>query len=249
MGANLAIKGADFSAASIGFVAPVMAGLEFWNYLGDTLAKTARNLVVGKPGITAVGAPVINPGYVSLKGGSNFLQTGLVDQSEVTLLAVSRIPNLADSTYAYVIGSFAGSGAQGGSSLLYSNSASTAAKHKPQAYAARNASGTDAPVIAEVAEANATAWGFHAVRIGAAYHRIDDKTRGLSGSGPITNPRSAPNGQFYRIGSSNAGTASIVIGDVDVAFATGYSRCLTDAEVEANYQRVKAYLASKGITV
>lgn len=242
MGVLLTVKNADFSTNAIAFSAPVADGLEYWNYFGDT-TKTGRNLVPGKSAGTVVGTPAMGSGFATFTNSSNYVVTGVTDQREVTLLSVARANTPSQNLSKAMISTYnGGGGTAAGSSLFFGGGGGAQAT----VAAARNSGGTDAPVVTSITQ-DPNTFGFFTSRIGAAYHRIDDKTHNLSGSGSVANPRSAANGQLYRVGGFVSGfTAG---GLADIAFAAIYSRVLTDAEVDAIYQRVKTYLAGKGITI
>lgn len=244
MGILQTVKGADFSASALGIVFPVTSNLEFINYFGDAATKTGRNLALGKGAPSVVGTPGIGAGYATFTNNTNYVQTALVDQAEVTHLCVARV-NSGSPANAFkgMISNFAGTGVNTGSNLWFSNSASS----PPQVQTSRNNGTTDASVTAAlVSPDNAASFAFYAGRMGAAYNRIDDKTHGLSTAGAVTNPRSTPSTVAYRIGSV-LGVAGG--GIIDIAFVAIFSRCLTDAEVDAVYQRVKSALATKSIAV
>ncbi|QDI81680.1 hypothetical protein E8E01_15125 [Methylorubrum populi] len=244
MGTQIVAKGADFSAISFGFAAPVTRGLEYWNYFGDSADKTGRNLVVGKSGVAVVGAPVVNPGYARMTAQSAYVQTAVLDQAAVTFLAVCRPADLGTTQWRYPIASIAGgTGAAVGASLAIGTD------NAPKVYASRNNGTSDVALVTGVAAlASATPFGFYAGRVGPAYNRIDDKTRSVSNAGAVTNPRSTPNGQAYRVGSGIYNTGS-QLGVLDISFAAIFSVELTDAEIDAVYQRVKAFEAARGKTI
>lgn len=239
MGAQLLLSGMDFTANPMGFAAPVPNKLEYWNYFGGAAAKTANNNVVGKSKGTVVGTPVVASNYVTFVGNTAYVVTGLVDQSEVTFLAVAR-PTAGDGAkYRYLIGSFASTaGANVGSNLYLDNQTIP----RPTIAAARNNAGTDANVAnAVTGETDTSGFAFYAGRIGASLHRVDDKTRNLNSVGSVANPRSTPNGVPYRIGD-DAGVVST--GSVDFAWAAIYSRVLTDTELQTVYVNVQSYLGN-----
>ncbi|WP_437871163.1 hypothetical protein ACSD7O_19535 [Methylorubrum extorquens] len=236
VGANLSLN-ADFSTNSIGFAAPVIDGLEYWNYFGESAAKTGRNLVVGKSAAAVLGAPVVSPNFVTFQSNAVAVQTGLLDRGEVTLLAVARPTTPSQTQFKYMLSSYNGSAAAQGSGLYFDNTAAS----KPGVLAARNNGTSDVTATAALTT-DSSAFAFYAGRIGAAYNRIDSKTAGIMAAGAIANPRSVPNGILYRVGAAPSVAGG---GQTDMAFAAIYSRCLTDAEIDAIYQRVKAYLSSK----
>ena len=243
MGVLLTVKNADFAANAIAFAAPVTEGLEFWNYYTDP-TKVGRNLVPGKAAPSIVGTPGAGANFVTLSNNVNYLVTGLTDQAEVTMLTVARVnAGAAAGSFKYMIGNYSSGGtAPLGSNLYFvNNSANTLAT-----LCSRNNGTSDIAVAATLTPANSgSTFAFYAARMGASYLRIDDKTRGLNASASTANPRSTPSGNPYRIGG--AGTTTGTGGVTDMAFAGLYSRTLTDAEIEAVYQRVKTFLSGKGI--
>lgn len=238
MGLLQTVRGADFSGAAVSYVPGAARAAEYYNFFGAG-RDPGQNLIAGKAKGQVVGSPVLGNGFASFRGAVNFVRTGLLDQPAVTLLAVARAPSLQASTFGFIVGNYNGTGAAAGSNMLISSGL-----RKMEAYGARDVDGTPRVVEKEV-DTGITAWCFYAVRLGNAFHRIDDKTNGRSGIGPIAFGRSAPNGIPYLIGSSNGG----VQGLVDIALAGIHSAELTDAEIDAIYLRVKAYLATKSITV
>jgi hypothetical protein len=104
MSALLTVEDADFSASAIAFVPPILEGLEYWNYFGD-ISNTGRNLVVGKPAGSVIGSPVLAAKFTTFSAFNNYVPTGLLDQSLVTLLGVARPNTPSQSPFKYVIGS------------------------------------------------------------------------------------------------------------------------------------------------
>lgn len=240
MGALLTVKGADFSASAIAFVPPVVEGLEYWNYFGDG-AKSGRNLVLGKPSATVVGAPVASGTFLSTSAG-NFVETGLLDQSEVTIITAGRGPNLVNaSTWGMLVASYAGAD-NPGSALTFLQSSQVLLG--VLAGRSNGSGGVTQTQTNSTGNSDKAAWGFMEARIGATRQSVRDWTRNVGGQ---TTPASArvPNGRPYRIGS-NTGAAQ---GALDFAFVAIYSRVLSDAEMDTIYQRVKAYLSGKNITI
>lgn len=238
MGLLLSVRGADFSGAPVAYIPAVERSAEYLNYFGAG-SEPGRNLIAGKAKGQVVGAPGFGSGFASFRGATNFIRTGVLDQAAATLLAVARAPNLQDGTFGFAVCSFNGSGTAAGSNMLIDRTLRQMGVH-----ASRDVSGTP-QVVQKFVATSVDGWVFYSVRAGNAYHRIDDKTNGRSGIGPIDWPRSAPNGLPYLIGSGHGG----VQGLIDIAYAAIHSAELTDAEIEASYQQVKAALATKSIIV
>lgn len=243
MGMQFSGKGLDGSAVQLGFVPPVLGNLEYFNYFGDTASKTARNLVTGKAQGTVVGTPIVNAGYVTLGANANYVVTGLLDQAEITIMAVCRPTPGDGAKFRYVFGNYNGSGIPGGSNFYFDN----ATVAKPVAGGSRTVSGTDTFSTTYLnAETDTSGWAFYMVRIGAAFHRIDDKTRGLSAIGAVTSPRSSTSGLPYRIGDDST---SVSTGQTDISWIGAYSRCITDAEGTKSYLAVQAVMANKATPI
>lgn len=237
----LTAKGVDFSRDALGFVFPVMTGLEFLNYFGGSGDRTVRNLAPGKGVPTVTGSPVNAAAFATFRAGTDFLTTATLDQAEVTLIAVARAaPSSPATAYKYLIGNYNGGGAAQGSNMFLNAAADSA----PTVLAARTGNTTANLVSPD----SAASFAFYASRVGAAYTRIDDKTHGLTASAAGMGDRSAPSGVYYRVGSSGP-NLGLTDGRADMAFAAIYSRCLTDTEIDTVYRRVKAYLATKSLSI
>jgi hypothetical protein len=62
-------------------------------------------LVVGKPAGSVIGSPVLGAKFTTFSAFNNYVPTGLLDQSLVTLLGVARPNTPSQSPFKYVIGS------------------------------------------------------------------------------------------------------------------------------------------------
>lgn len=79
---------------------PVERGLEAVHFLSDSLVRSARNYVRGKPSASVVGAPAVGNGFLSMVGGSAYLQTAIAETNEQTFIAIVRnTDTLADDAH------------------------------------------------------------------------------------------------------------------------------------------------------
>jgi hypothetical protein len=89
-----AIQAAHFS------MPPGVTGIRWCNFLGYDVQLSAFNRVRGQPNGSVVGAPVVSPNYLSLKGGSvggggKQIKTPFVDTSALTYIAIVRSSDTA----------------------------------------------------------------------------------------------------------------------------------------------------------
>jgi len=242
MGVLLTVKNADFSANAVAFVPPVVDGLEYWNYFGGTAANSVRNMVTGKTASSLVGSPTVGAGFISASQ-TDCVRTAILDQAEVTLLAVGRGPaNVNTSGWGMMISNYGSGGASQGSSVAFVGSGSFKGG---VGTAVARVNGVDINAAPDLPSADHSAWTYAEARIGNAFLRVRDRTRN---TGSTVTPGSArvTSGTAYRVGAPYGGVTTF---GMDIAFAAIYSRVLTDAEVDSVYQRVKAYLSTKSIVV
>lgn len=255
MATILTVTGADFSANSVGFIAPVADGLVGWWYLGGTEAETKRDRA-GIANATLGGSPTINAGYASFGGYSagQWLQTAVTETAAFTMLCVARSTEAAHSgtdlpMFVSNYGNDAGNGGTPIGASIYI-SAGTVPAGTLRLGGGQNANGT---VLGQInttfSVAASTSWNFYAGRLAStsANNTQQLNARHLfgktSGQSHTTNnyPRVVHSVNKMRIG---AGFHSGFSGSCDVAFAALYSRALTDDEVETIYQAVKARMAA-----
>lgn len=244
MATIIRVAGADFSANPVGFMPPVAANLKAWHYLGGSLANSARNLAPGGAAGSAVGSPTVEASHLRLDE-TGFIQTGVVDDGEATLLAVAKMP----TGWAFSTGTAAGymlsSYNSNGRNLIYRKSGSLPEPAAvPREVMYRDSSGT--PTYQQLdgtAVSDATAWQFFSAKANATSATLTNKTTGVVNT--AANPEGAGaligSGVSYRIGSSPGG----VVDPIDIAFAAIYDRALTADEETAIYATVKAYLARR----
>lgn len=232
--------GADASGNTIGLSAPV-AGFEYLNFFGDNSAKTIRNQVLGKPKPTVVGAPGVSAGFISTSAG-NYIETGISDLVEVSLLAVVRAAALVNaSTWGFIIGNYAGTDFPGSSLTFLQSSQVLLATLSGRS---NGSGGVTQSQTNATAASDKNAWAFVEARIGLSRQSVRDWTRNVGGQSTPTAARVA-SGRTYRIGS-NTGAAQ---GALDISFAAIAPRVLSDTEMGLMYAWVKDIEAGKGKTL
>lgn len=97
---SLAIqKDVDFSAVATGYLPPVTAGVEYFNFFNSEAALT-RNLIPNKPTPTKNGTPLFNANGQSflLTNLLNFINTGIKLTDEMTIITVAE-PTGTDGSF------------------------------------------------------------------------------------------------------------------------------------------------------
>lgn len=250
MGTLITVAGADFSANPVGFITPVTGSLGWWYLTGGSAAKVKKNLTLGGTDATIVGSPTYNAGYTSFPGANAaYLQTAVVDRTDVTYLAVVRGPNatyVSSATTAPVMGTVnlsGGAAIAGSGVVLFTTGGITTSAPVPLG-PSRWAGGSVTPTGS--ATNLATAWHFLAVTfktaVGVTFDNMTDGTHATSAraDGITTGANSVMIGAL-------PDTASYK-GPVDIAFAAVYPT-LTLANITTIYSAVKTRMALFSITV
>ncbi|EPR1048469.1 hypothetical protein ACU0IM_005704, partial [Klebsiella pneumoniae] len=97
---SLAIqKDVDFSAVATGYLPPVTAGVEYFNFFNSEDSLT-RNLIPNKPTPAKNGSPLFNTNGQSflLTNLLNFINTGIKLTDEMTIITVAE-PTGADGFF------------------------------------------------------------------------------------------------------------------------------------------------------
>lgn len=256
MGTLITIAGADFSANSVGFIAPVSSGLRGWFYLGGTVAETQQDRA-GIANATLAGSPTLHDGYVSFGGygTGQWLQTAIAETSEITLLCVAKTSAAlaADATRPMFVGNYGADAGNGGVTIgaaIYI-SAGTPPQGTVRLAGGQNNNGTkQGNISATFSTTDVTVWQFYAGRM----EQTDASTSAANNARKLFNKTTAQTGTtnaYPRVPHSinllrgGSGSSSQFGGSCDLAFMAVYNRVLTDAEVETIYQAVKTRLAGK----
>lgn len=261
MATILTVTGADFSANSVGFIAPVADGLVGWWYLGGTEAETKRDRA-GIADATLGGSPTIQSGYASFGGYSSgqWLQTAVTETAAFTMLCVARSTEAAHSgtdlpMFVSNYGADSGSGGANRGASLYIDAGTWPAGSARLGASINNNGTVGSNINAAFIVTDATAWNFYAGRIPNTSsdntqqlnaRKLFCKTTGQTDT-ETTYPHVPSVANAMRIGACFSSAFS---GSCDVAFAAFYSRAMTDDEIETIYQAVKVRMAAvNSITV
>lgn len=233
----LTIKGADFSANAIGFTPPVTSGLKGWWYLGQNAAQTVKDLAFLEDALV-VGTPTYGTGIATFTSLSNYLQTGVAEEADGTVLFAARWPSPQSGTatgvpYSALNGSPYDAGLQ-----CYITSVSY-----PSATIVNflGKSGGTANIFSQITSNDISTRAFYSCTYASTgAHKIRNITAGTSGSGTFSGARTL-NGGDIRIGSSN-NTRNATC---EMSFWAYYNRVLSEPEQDSVYAAVKQFLADK----
>lgn len=255
MATLITIAGADFSANSVGFIAPVTTGLLGWWWLGGSVAETQQDRA-GIANATLAGSPTIGSGYVTFGGYSagQYLTTAVTEVDAMTLLVAARSTEAAHTgtdlpMFVSNYGADAGNGGINLGASIYVASGTVPAGTIRLAAGQNNNGTVQAQTNTTFSTATATSWNFYAGSLAdtsevntttgnarVLYNSTTDQTNTSSNY-----PRVSHSVNKMRIGGGYSSTFS---GSCDVAFAAFYSGVLTDTQIETIYQTVKARLAA-----
>ena len=249
-GTQILIKNAAFESFAVGYVPPVVDNLEGWFFINETLAKAARNWA-GEDKSDGVfgGAPATSNRFFSFDpvNRGDYLATAIDETAEMTVLGVIRSTDSLDGTLTkpfFITNNNTGFSAgtpsrkSPGFSLY---AASTTALSMQAARWTGSATAVETIGITH----NFSNWSFVCARVSNAQKSVWSLSSSQRADAASSNPRD-PALAKMRIG---AALNTLNNGKSDIAFASIYSRFLTDAEVQAVYARVQAYLAPRTISI
>jgi hypothetical protein len=257
MGLSIVVKGADFSNGAVGYIPPVPDGLQYLNIFGGEGVNQGRNLAIGKNGAEVIGAPVIGQNSATFVPLTSYIQTPVTDSESVTLMVVARSPVPRANTLLvsnYLSNRKVASGTTSGTSLMMRPQSAPNAEQTYEEMGAAEWDGTNSASSNFRAAAMLMPIGGIQALVGrreggaaSKWRRVDNKTAKTSAlSTPI--PGTVFDlGQPYRVGSGYTQYSNSV--GPEVFFAAIWDRALTDAEVEAMYQAVRAYYSGRGIVI
>ncbi len=255
MATLITIAGADFSANSVGFIAPVTSGLLGWWYLGGSVAQTQQDRA-GIADATLAGSPTIGDGYVSFGGYSSgqYLTTQVTEVDAMTMIVVARSTEAAHTgtDLPMFVGNY-GADAGNGGALIGSSiyiSAGTVPAGTTRLGAGQNNNGTiQAQIATTFSTATATSWNMYAGTL-ADTSEVTTTTGNARILYNLTTDQSNETSNYPRVSHSvnkmriGAGYSSSFTGSCDVAMAAFYSGVLTPTQLETIYQAVKTRLAA-----
>lgn len=226
----------DFSVVSQGIVPPI-ADATYFLRLGDTKAKSLKNLMGGPSFAEALGVIVPQPTYATLDGATGTINTGILETSpNGTIFCIARAPGATGTVYLH--------SAQGGAT-----SAGLSLEMTTTAIETRSTFSNNATVRqpASLTVPDRTAWRLY---VGEAEQgvglRVADETRGLSAAYANTNTRNLNAATTMRIGGRSNTTSG---GPVDIHQIIYVPRILTGTERARVLAFMRAYAAARGITV
>jgi hypothetical protein len=230
MATLITLSGGNFAANAIGYVPPVIAGLQTWAYFGNASGDNT-NLASGGLALTNVGTgPAYNPGYGRFTAATAALDTNIVDGPSMlpctTVIAARSVAGAAGYPYGTFI---SGKGFD-----CWLNA--TTLHHFGV-----GPSQIDMPV-------NGNVWRLYAVNLAPVGQKsvTYDLTGGTSQVATLTSTAYTPNtGAHLLIGSDNAATGSLI----DLAFFAFYSGMLSQAQLNSLIPSIRSTLATRGITV
>ena len=255
MSVIIRIPGLDAEATAIKAVPPVERGLEALHFLNESLAKASRNYARGKPDATPYNmhSPGVPPemfeNYARCKGLNSFFQTQTMEQQTQTLFVVgSSQDTLADVDHLPIFyGTYTNNM---GVRLTQSSSSITGSS-------GRNNSGSNAGgVVLSTGETAANVMKIISHVIPATGgSTVTDHTASVTLTASASNAigsrivQSNAERRLYRIGSGPAGEATPIRGYADIMLWMNYSVVLTADEIAKTVTFIRAYCASRGVTV
>ncbi|NVP55956.1 hypothetical protein [Mycoplana rhizolycopersici] len=220
---------------------PPISGFEYFNIF-DGAATLRRNLINGKPALTAAGLPTFNAaGWAEFTGQANYLQSGIAETSNLTLVTLSRGVGIVDTgTRAMFISNFSAAGIGSAGSSIY------APDEVRIGGSLQGNNGGSSVIVSATETQNPNAWGFRVWIVNASgAARYLDLTHGIDKSANLTYPR-ALGSNTYRIGSSYS---SSYPGRSDHIMAGILQRAITLDEARALYPVAQEVASRMGIAV
>ena len=213
-------------------------GLELAHFFGGSLDSSLRNFSYGKADSVAVGAPTPRTNSVALQGRVNYLQTGMADASEVTLVVAFKPVEAVDAIVAgNLVSTTGGTGRKlaiaYGSQMLVSGFRGTES----------NASGPLLPTALTVGTPVCLA--LRNTIGSAAEITLSNLTSGEVAK--LLNPGTPSLGSPIRVGSAYIPTG--YSGKTEVYAVLGFSRRISDTELAKLYAWLKSYCARRSITI
>jgi len=239
MGVQVVAKGVDAEQYATEYSAPVRRGLEGIFFTNGSLEKAARNYAPNKQSGSIVGAPTVNSGYISLKGGANYIQTPILETESVTMFIIARqVPDPANpGALVMFCGNYAGGPFSGVSMYVPAAGRLTGTAGYGNDDVSNSNSAVSVTPISEMV------WGLYSVTISPTLVVTRSHTANLSGQVVQTLPR-RPSTRPVRIGW---GYSAAHLGWSDVALYQHHSVGLTDDERAKTVADLRAYAARRGI--
>ncbi|EPL8210121.1 hypothetical protein ABLV20_15875 [Klebsiella sp. GG_Kp164] len=243
-------KDVDFSPVATGYLPPVSAGVEYFNFFNSEAALT-RNLIPGKPAPTKNGAPLFNANGQSflLTNLLNFINTGIKLTDEMTIITVAE-PTGTDGNFP--TWSTTGSPITNGGSLTSQSfmrqSATTrnptiSLSYSTDGFVTRNNLSYGVSSGVNNIQLRAVAAAFSQSAMTSRLHDLTNnqvQQAAIPANGVLGKAGNILLGSHYNAAESSQG---------NLYAAAIYSRMLTSAEVGAVYTAMKAYYTKRAISV
>ncbi|QPX75435.1 hypothetical protein [Serratia phage vB_SmaS_Opt-169] len=222
-------------------------GCRYLNYFNGPDGNLTRNLIIGMPEATVFGSPVVGENFVEFTHGIAYLNTGILENDGMTLLAAGVGPNPGDDSL--MISNYGGK-LQGsttatttGTSLMFR--ASTTASGIVTVI--DDVSGASSLIQSNFAYVNGSNQ-FLAMRFGPALGGVDawNMTNTAYKNTPLRSGKHVALGDAFLIGSSYGfGTGK----KVKMFGAAIFDRVLGASEISTVYQAMKADFLLDNIAV
>jgi hypothetical protein len=220
---------------------PPISGFEYFNIF-DGAATLRRNLINGKPDLVAEGLPTFNAsGWAEFTGQTNYLQSGIAETNDLTLVTLSRGVGIVDTgTRAMFISNFSAAGVGSAGSSIY------APDEVRIGGSLQGNNGGSSVIVSATGTQDPNAWGFRVWIVNASgAARYIDLTHGIDESATLTYPR-ALGSSPYRIGSSYSASYP---GRSDHIIAGILPRAISVAEAQALYVVAQEVASRMGVMV
>lgn len=246
MGTTIAtdISGESFLGA---FDSPVRRGLQAIHFTNETLDKCKVNFAPGKRDISGAifGTPTVFPGYLRCTGLKHFLQTGVRETRDGTLLVIFRnaVDDAAVANRTMPAGTYRGVGLLPGASGIGLYAGGQVSRVNGLAVHAPNDGATATLLAATVQAIPLTNWQCIVQTFSDAVHTCQNMTAPYSAQQTPASVRRVTQDQI-RIGSPYTSYTGVC----DVASFQYHDVVLDPSEIELIYAAHKAYVSGKGVS-
>lgn len=252
MGTRIKSKGTNVEdTGATKYSATVRRGLKGIHFLNRDREKIQHNFGPANQADqgSVVGSPTITPAYATLKGRTNYVQSGIAEADEMTVFCIARSADtgMASATRPSFLGTQQGVATDGGTSdgiNMYMTSAGSGTFSFTAAYGNSDADRTN--VVCSIAWTNRANFALFVATINSAGITFRDVTNNRTST--VTPPAGLPRRRStnnLRLGSS----FNAFDGVGDVALVAVHDVVLTPDEIAAQILQYRKYALSKGISV
>ncbi|MBI6886445.1 hypothetical protein [Pseudomonas putida] len=252
MGTRIKSKGTSVEdTGAKKYSAAVRRGLKGIHFLNKDKEKIQHNFGPDNQADqgSVVGSPTITASYASLKGRTNYVQSGIAESDEMTVFCIARSSDtgLAAATRPSFLGTQQGAATDGGTSdgiNMYMTAAGSGTFSFTAAYGNNDADRTN--LVCSISWANRANFALFVATINSAGITFRDVTNNRTNT--VTPPAGLPRRRStnkLRIGSA----FNAFDGFGDVVLIQAHNVVLTTEEKDDTIAQLRRYAASKGITV